>query len=256
MTVTSPAAHDALVGRQFGVRAEAYVASAVHAGGADLARIAALAATTRPAHALDLGCGGGHVAYALAAHAGTVTACDLLPEMLVAVAAEAERRGLANLTTQPAAAEALPFADATFDFLACRFTAHHWRDVPAGLAEARRVLRPGAPAVFADVVAPAFAAADTHLQAVELLRDTSHARDYRAAEWHAMLATAGFTITAQHPARLRMDFADWTARMGTPPLHAQAIRALQAAASAEVAAHFAIEPDGSFTIDTLLIEAV
>jgi hypothetical protein len=44
--------------------------------------------------------------------------------------------------------------------------------------------------------------------------------------------------------------------MRTPPLHAEAIRALQLAASAEVAGHFAIEPDGSFLLDTLLMEVV
>ena len=53
-----------------------------------------------------------------------------------------------------------------------------------------------------------------------------------------------------------MDFPVWIARMRTPPLHAEAIRALQLAASAEVAGHFAIEPDGSFLLDTLLMEVV
>lgn len=246
--------HDSLVQTQFGPGANAYIASAVHAHGADLARIAAIAATHAPAHALDLGCGGGHVAYAMAPHAARVTACDLSPDMTAAVAAEAARRGLANIHTCCAAAASLPFADATFDMLACRFSAHHWQDVPAGLREARRVLRPGGVAVFVDVVAPPLAAADTHLQAVELLRDPSHVRDYRTAEWRAMLAEAGFAIAAVTEGRLRMDFAEWTARMRTTPQHAAAIRSLQALASREVAGHFAIEPDGSFTIDTILLE--
>jgi hypothetical protein len=43
--------------------------------------------------------------------------------------------------------------------------------------------------------------------------------------------------------------------MRTPPSHVTAIRALQALAGAEIARHFAIEPDGSFTIDVVLIEA-
>lgn len=51
-----------LVEQRFGLAAGEYVASAVHAAGADLRRIAAIAAEHRPAHALDLGCGGGHVA--------------------------------------------------------------------------------------------------------------------------------------------------------------------------------------------------
>lgn len=247
--------HDSLIQRQFGHGARDYVTSAVHAEGADLQRIAAIAAAQAPSQALDLGCGGGHVSYAIAAQASRVTACDLSSEMLAAVAAEAARRGIGNIETRRAAAEALPFADASFDFLACRFSAHHWRDVAAGLSEARRVLRPGATAVFADVIAPPMAAADTHLQAVELLRDASHGRDYSQAEWLAMLERAGFTVRAVTPARLRMEFASWTARMRTPAPLAQAIRGVQAVASSEVASHFAIEADGSFTLDTVLIEA-
>jgi hypothetical protein len=41
----------------------------------------------------------------------------------------------------------------------------------------------------------------------------------------------------------------------TPPDLAAAIRTLQSLASAEVAEHFAIESDGSFTVDTMVIEA-
>ena len=52
-----------------------------------------------------------------------------------------------------------------------------------------------------------------------------------------------------------MDFPVWIARMRTPEPNARAIRALQTAASAEVAAHFAIEHDGSFMLDILMIEA-
>ena len=45
--------------------------------------------------------------------------------------------------------------------------------------------------------------------------------------------------------------------MDGPHAHrAAAIRILQGLASSEVARHLAIESDGSFTIDTMLIEAV
>ncbi|MFD2580454.1 class I SAM-dependent methyltransferase [Novosphingobium colocasiae] len=100
------------------------------------------------------GAGGGHVAYAMAPHAGSVVACDLSAAMLEQVEVEAARRSLGNIETTGAAAEALPFADGAFDMLACRFSTHHWRDAPGGLREARRVLQRGAPATFVDVVAP------------------------------------------------------------------------------------------------------
>jgi hypothetical protein len=51
-----------------------------------------------------------------------------------------------------------------------------------------------------------------------------------------------------------MDFPVWTSRMRTPDDNIRAIRALQAAASSETRAHFAIEADGSFLLDILLLE--
>lgn len=241
---------------QFGPRADAYVKSAVHASGEDLDRLEAVALREAPRKALDLGTGGGHVAYRLARHAGEVVASDLSAEMLPAVAAAARERGLANIETCAAPAERLPFEDGAFDFLGCRFSAHHWQGFEAGLREARRVLASGSTAVFIDGVSPGPAPFDTHLQAIELLRDTSHVRDYTAAEWLAALQRAGFALHAARSWRLRMDFPSWIERMRTPEPNADAIRALQLAASAEVADHFGIEADGSFVLDTLFIEAV
>lgn len=248
--------HDAVVQAQFGPRANAYVHSAVHAAGEDLDSMEAIARRNAPTHALDLGAGGGHVAYRLARHAASVTAVDLSDEMLAAVAATAHERGLANIATCAAPAEELPFADATFDFLACRFTAHHWREFEGGLRQARRVLRAGSTAVFIDIVSPERAALDTHLQAVELLRDPSHIRDYTGVQWDAALSAAGFTVRATRLRRLRMDYPTWVERMRTPDTHRAAIRSLQEHAARETAAYYEIEPDGSFTIDSLELETV
>lgn len=248
--------HNAVVEAQFGPRANAYVTSAVHSAGADLDAVEAIARRAAPARALDLGSGGGHVAYRMAPHAGAVTAVDLSSEMLAAVAATARERGLANIETTAAPAEDLPFADATFDVLASRFTAHHWRDFEQGLRQARRVLKDGAPAIFIDIVSPGRAAFDTHLQTMEILRDPSHIRDYTAAEWEAALARAGFVMRTTVTRRLRMDYPTWVERMQTPEPHRAAIRSLQSMASRETAAYFEIEPDGSFTIDSLQMEAV
>ena len=87
-------AHERVVEAQFGPRAKAYVESAVHSQGADLEAIGALAQQQRPELALDMGAGGGHVAYALARHARRVIATDLSSEMLAAVARTARREGV------------------------------------------------------------------------------------------------------------------------------------------------------------------
>ncbi len=246
---------EALAAAQFGAQAGAYLTSAVHAEGADLASLAALAEGQAGARVLDLGCGGGHVAYAVAPHVAEVVAYDLASEMLAVVAAAARERGLANLQTVQGPAERLPFADAGFDLVLSRYSAHHWRDFSAGLREAARVLRPGGRAGFVDAVSAGGAASDTSLQAVELLRDTSHVRDRTRAEWEAALDDAGLLVGAVTAFRVRLDFASWVARMRTPPAQVAAIRALQDAATDAVRRHYAVEPDGSFAIDVALFAA-
>ncbi|MBT2134680.1 methyltransferase domain-containing protein [Croceibacterium sp. LX-88] len=247
--------HDAVTEDQFGPQAAAYVASPVHAGGEDLDALESAAEREQPVQAADLGSGGGHVAYRLARHAGSVTAIDLSAAMMDAVRDTARQRGLSNIETCVAAAENLPFGDAAFDLLGCRFSAHHWRDFDAGLREARRVLKPGATAIFIDVVSPGHPVFDTHLQAVELLRDPSHVRNYAEAEWTAALARAGFRVRNTQKRRLRMDYQSWVDRMRTPEQHRIAIRSLQQGASTDTATYFSIEPDGSFSLDTLQLEA-
>lgn len=249
-------AHDGHVTNQFGPRAQAYVTSVVHSTGADLEQIASLTAAFRPVRAVDLGCGGGHVTYAMAPGAGEVVACDLSADMLAAVRQAAAERGFDNVRTEQTSVEMLPFADASFDMLGCRYSAHHWQDVDAGFSEARRVLKNGAPALFVDVVAPDMPLLDTHLQGVELLRDTSHVRDYSITEWRAKLARAGFRVGKVTTWRLRMDFPVWIARMATPAALATAIRMIQESAPEEVRRHFAIEPDGSFLLDMAMFETV
>lgn len=247
--------HEQAVEAQFGPRAKAYVESAVHAQGPDLEALDSIVRAARPSHALDLGTGGGHVSYVLARHARRVTAADLSSEMLAAVRATAAQKALGNIETVQAPAEKLPFDDASFDFLGCRYSAHHWQDFEGGLRQARRVLKPGACAVFIDAFASGHALFDTHLQAVELLRDTSHVRDYTAAQWIGALGRSGFALAGCRTWRLRMDFPVWTARMRTPDENVRAIRILQSAASVETKSYFAIEDDGSFLLDVMLIEA-
>ncbi len=63
---------------QFGSKPANYLMSAVHATGADLERLKAMASQIHPNRALDLGCGAGHVSFALA-HGGAPPSHSLRP---------------------------------------------------------------------------------------------------------------------------------------------------------------------------------
>src|SRR6185437_6975941 len=118
----------------------------------------------------------------------------------------AKAKDLPNIETHRASVDRLPFADASFDCVVTRYSAHHWRDFMGGLSEARRVTKAGAPVIFMDVFTPGTALLDTHLQSMELLRDTSHVRNYTLAEWTESLARAGFVLKGVRTWRLHLEF--------------------------------------------------
>jgi ubiquinone/menaquinone biosynthesis C-methylase UbiE len=247
--------HDVLVARQFGSTARAYLESVTHATGEDLELLAQEIAMVPDAAVLDLGCGAGHASFAVAPHAALVVAYDLTAEMLAIVTREAAARKLGNITTVQGMAEKLPFADAHFDFAITRTSAHHWHDVLAALREARRVLKPGGRMLMIDTVGGDTPLLDTHLQAIEILRDPSHIRDYTTQEWLALFRDAGFTASFRKQWPLPIEFAAWIERMRTTPERVAAIHAIWNTAPDEVRRYFEVQPDGSFTLQKILIAA-
>jgi len=87
---------------------------------------------------LDVACGSGLIAAAAAADGAQVEGVDFSPDMV-----DAARRRCPQLAFRQADAEALPFADNTFDAVAIGFGVHHFPFPVRALAEARRVLRVG-----------------------------------------------------------------------------------------------------------------
>ncbi len=110
------------------------------------------AAQLRPGmRVLDLACGVGDPALSIAgevAPSGRVTATDFGPGMMSLAEELARKKGLSNIEFREANAESLPFADASYDALTCRFGIMFFPDLGKSLRECLRVLKPGGRAAF------------------------------------------------------------------------------------------------------------
>jgi SAM-dependent methyltransferase len=91
-------------------------------------------------HVLDVGCGPGALTAVLAERLGTdaVVAVDPSPSFRQAV-----QDRLPALDVRAASAEQLPFTDGAFDHALAQLVVHFMADPVVGLAEMRRVTRPG-----------------------------------------------------------------------------------------------------------------
>jgi ubiquinone/menaquinone biosynthesis C-methylase UbiE len=199
------------VQEQFGKTAAHYLTSKPHAKGKSLERLVELTSPKKDWRVLDVATGGGHVAYTFAPHVARVWATDITQEMLDMVKAEAAKRGLDNVRTTYAKAEALPFEDESFDLVTCRIAPHHFDSISEFLAEVRRVLK--APGMFAlvDNVVPAGSVGD-YVNAFERLRDPSHLRAWTMDEWRHALNVARLRTTHDEQIYKTMEFKSWAAR--------------------------------------------
>lgn len=216
-----------LVQQQFGANAANYVTSRVHAKGASLARMVELAKPEKHWRALDIATAAGHTALAFAPHVASVIASDITPEMLEQAKGQIAEKGVGNVTTQIADAEALPFPDQSFELVTCRIAPHHFPDPMAFVAEVARVLAPGGVFALVDNVSPdevttaGFSkrelkdAAITY-NAFEKIRDPSHGRALTVTEWRELVGDAGLAIEAEETIDKAMDFATWCRTMSVP----------------------------------------
>ena len=183
-------------------RAALYVDSDAHKDGEDLDLLVSWAAGGRTA--LDVATGGGHVARRLREAGLEVVTTDRAPGMGPDVICPAEE---------------LPFADGSFDVVACRTAAHHFEDPAHAVAEMARVSAGRVLIVDTTNMGEA-------VEEAEKLRDPSHVRNYTEDEWRAFAAAA-----ALEPQEIRIlehafDLAAWLARTGCEGAEAERVAEL------------------------------
>jgi len=210
---------------QFGPNAAKYATSKVHAKGASLERLVELISPRQGWQVLDIATAAGHTAFVFAPHVAHVTATDITPEMLDVAAGLAKEKGIDNVDFEPADAEALPFADATFDLVTCRIAPHHFPHIDRFVRESFRVLKPGGLFAVVDNVVPDNEAGD-YINSFEKLRDPSHGRCLSEDAWVALFEESGFEAVMSETAPKRMTFAPWAIRLDATPETVQTLRTM------------------------------
>jgi ubiquinone/menaquinone biosynthesis C-methylase UbiE len=184
-------------------RADAYRSSEAHRSGRDLELFAEWAAGRT---VLDVATGGGHVASRLREAGCTVVTCDPAPGMRADVLCGAED---------------LPFADASFDIVACRVAAHHFEDPAAAVREMARV------SSELVLVADNLFLGEAGEEA-DRLRDPTHVRNYSEEEWRGLFSQAGLEIEQFEREEKWVELEPWLERAGCVGDEAARVRQLLA----------------------------
>jgi SAM-dependent methyltransferase len=185
-------------------RAQLYRESAAHREGADLDLVVEW--STGAENALDVATGGGHVARRLREVGIDVVTIDPAPGMQPDVISRAEE---------------IPFADGSFDVVACRVAAHHFEDVRAAVREFARVSRDR-------VIVVDNLYLDDQAEEADRVRDPSHVRNYSEAEWRELFEAAGLRVDEVRRFDKPIEIEPWLERAATPVDDAERVRELLA----------------------------
>ena len=153
-------------------------------------RLGSLLALRGGERVLDVGCGAGALAYAVAPVAREVVAVDSDASMVEVARANAP----ANVRVELADGEHLPFDDGEFDVAATLRTLHHTLHPGRLVAELVRVTKPGGIVLVVDQLAPVDEEEARALNEFERARDASTSRVLPEHELRELFAQLGLTV--------------------------------------------------------------
>lgn len=181
--------HDQRIVSQFTRWAKPFADLPIHAEADAMIRTVAACALAPDLDVLDVACGPGILACALATRARSATGIDITPAMIDQARIRQTEMGLDNMAWRIGNAMALPFDEASFDRVTTRYSFHHMTDPAATLAEMKRVCRPDGRIVVID--ATPSAETQNAYDTMETLRDPSHASALTLEQLRAIGHQAG-----------------------------------------------------------------
>ena len=161
------------------------------------------------ARVLDVAAGSALLSRALAPRVHEVVATDITAAMLARGREAAQREGISNITFVEAAAEALPFDDGAFDLVMTRFSLHHITEPQRVVNEMTRVARGRGQVLVIDMLVEDDPVLSERANAIERLRDPSHAWTPTFSQLRGYVETAGGKIVDSFLQERTRDLDDW-----------------------------------------------
>ncbi len=206
--------HKELIQKQFTKTAEAFTEFAVRDTPEVLKEKVDFAKLQSTDVALDIACGPGAFALAVAPGVRSSWGIDLTEEMLRRARALQAERQISNAGFVRGEAEQLPFSDGCFDLVSCQCSFHHLPKPALVLAEMVRVAKPEGRLLIIDPLGPESDAKFELYNRIEILRDPSHTRTVRLTEFLRMFDEAGLEMLRQALRRRQRSFNNWMLRGG------------------------------------------
>jgi ubiquinone/menaquinone biosynthesis C-methylase UbiE len=209
--------HKETIQKQFTKTAEAFATFAVRDTPEMLAERVEFAKLQVTDLVLDVACGPGAFALAIAPRVRFAHGVDLTPEMLRRARAFQTEKQIPNAAFTCGDAEQLPFPDGAFDLVSCQFSFHHLPKPQLVLGEMIRAAKPDGRVVVVDPLAPeSDSKYDLHNR-IEKLRDPSHTFSLRLTTFLRMFEEAGLEVVRQSLRRRARSFNQWMLRAGHSP---------------------------------------
>jgi ubiquinone/menaquinone biosynthesis C-methylase UbiE len=209
--------HKELIQKQFTKTAEAFSTFAMRDTPEVLKEKVDFAKPQSADVALDIACGPGAFALAIAPRVQYSWGVDLTPEMLRRARAFQAEKQIANAAFVRGEAEQLPFPEGKLDLVSCQCSFHHLPKPQLVLREMARVAKPEGRLVIVDPLAPESDSKYEFYNRIERLRDPSHTATLRLTEFLRMFDEEGLEILRQSLRRRPRSFNNWMLRGGHAP---------------------------------------
>ena len=198
------------VGDQYNQMAERYDRRWSHYLANTLSLLKEWAAIAPESTVLDVGCGTGEFERLVLLEQPTqaIVGIDLSEQMLER--AQQKCRDYPHVSFQKASVAALPFSDRSFDVIVSASAFHYFNDPIAALTEMKRVLKPNGEIVILDWCKDYILCQLYDLVLKRL--DPAYKQCYTQAEFHKLLAEAGFIV--DRATRVRISLA-WELMVAT-----------------------------------------